>query len=147
MPSTRLSAGGLIGETIPWNTASGVPALAPDRLARLFLLLEDQASIDWKTDSCAVLEARGLGGEVVRRFSYRFSGESWEVAREELFGDDGLELVAEFEDYRAVGDVASWAYHQELTEPERGTQLTLQTRSLHTDELPPSFFAFPSGSL
>ena len=146
VPSARLSLSGLVGESLPASTGADVPALSPHRMARLFLSLEDAESLDWKLDSCAILEARDVEGDVVRRFSYRYADGSWEVAREELFGESGLELVANFQDYRSVGDSTTWPYHQELTEPERGTHLTLETRTLRTDELPPSFFAFPTGS-
>jgi hypothetical protein len=144
LPSARISQAGTLGEPLALPVAGDPPAIPPDRVARLFLSLEDAHHLGWRDGSCAVLEARDREGLLTRRFSYRRQGEGWEVAQEDLLGSAGLELVAHFEDYRAVGATATWAYRQHLQEPTRGTQLTFETRSLRTEDIDPAIFAFPT---
>jgi hypothetical protein len=143
VPSTGLSEGGAIGNSVSDAEALGLPGLPAAHIARLFLTPEPPEELGWQEGSCAVLEARAADGSVLRRFSYRRSEAGWEVAREELLGPAGSQLVARFDDYRSVGIHATWPYHQELEEPIRGTRVTLDTRSLRTEGLDPSLFAFP----
>ena len=143
VPSAGLSEGGAVGNSASSSEGLGLPGIPTDYIARLFLTPESPEELRWQEGSCAVLEARTADGSVLRRFSYRRSEGVWEVAREELLGEGESQLVAHFDDYRAVGLRATWPYHQELEEPSRGTRVTLYTHSLRTEGLDPSLFAFP----
>jgi len=145
IPSARVSEGGVVGEPPVAQTPSALSGIGPERLARLFLGLEDEELLGWKEGGCAILETRGSEGQVTRRFSYRPTDDSWEVAREEVLGMAGPELVAEFADYRPVPGSNTWAYQQELSQPQRGTRITLQTKLVRTEGVTSSLFAFPVG--
>lgn len=144
VPPVGISESGQVGVASGNPRPLALPGIPPDRIARLFLVPEEEDEARWQAGHCAVLEAVSGDGHVRRRFSYRRTGGSWEVAREELLGNAGTELVAKFNDYRSVGAVASWPYHQELEEPNRGSRVTFETRSLRTEGLAPSIFSFPN---
>ncbi len=142
VPPVGISEQGRIGSDSGLPRPLALPGVPPDRIARLFLVPDEGGKVRWQAGRCAVLETIGQDGEVGRRFSYRRTGGSWEVAREELLGKAGTELVARFDDYRSVGASGTWAYHQELEEPNRGSRVTFDTRSLRTEGVVPSLFSF-----
>jgi len=144
VPPVGISERGVVGADAGQARPLTLPGIPPDRIARLFLVPEERSEVRWQAGRCAVLEMLAHDDEVGRRFSYRMTEGSWEVAREELVGETGVELVAKFDDYRSVGTDATWAYHQELEEPSRGSRVTFDTRSLRTDGVAPSLFSFPA---
>lgn len=145
VPPAGLAMSGEAGQ--PPMPPEGAPSaeespLRPDLLASLLRSVVAGAAVRWQDGTCAVLEELD-GDAVVRRLAFELAADRWRVAREELLEDGEVALLAEFSDWRDVGDGAYWAHVWDVRDPRRGSLVHLETRRLRLDGLTDLHFALP----
>lgn len=135
-----LSRGGPADPVMPpEGMEEGMPPLRPAVLASLIRSVQPGAEVRWQAGSCAVLEELAAGA-VVRRLAFRQAEGLWLVAGEEVLDGGEVALAMRFDDYRPAGEAGIWPHKAEITDPARGSRITLLTRSLRTDGVTDAFF-------